>query len=492
MPRDTTNLLILMSDEHNADFMSGAGHPYVRTPNLDRLAERGTSFDTAYTNCPICVPSRASFATGRFIHDIGYWDNSLAYDGRVPSWGHRLREGGIRADSIGKLHYRNAVDDTGFDHQIIPMHIKDGVGMLQGSIRGQFPDFKPARQGPMRGGIVPGAAAGETTYTKYDRKIAELACDWLKTAANEGSSSPWVLFVSLVSPHYPLVAPAEFFELYDADELPLPLLDPEGGYVPHAWSERLTRLHSGADVTTAMKRRALAAYAALCTFVDAQIGRVLDTLETTGLTARTRVIYTSDHGECAGVRGMWGKSVMYREATQVPLIISGADIPAAHRCRTPVSLVDAYPTILAAAGIAVDGEKRPGRSLLDVANAADHVERLAFSEYHAMRSPSAAYMIRRGRYKYHHYVGYAPELFDVIDDPHEIYDIAALPGSAPIVAEYERLLRTIVDPEATDARAKADQKALVERHGGPEAVLARAEGGRNFTEVPPEVEAVLG
>ena len=137
------NLLVIMSDEHNPKMLGVAGHPLAKTPHLDQLAARGTRFDRAYTNCPICVPARASFATGRYVHNIGYWDNSIAYDGRVESWGHKLQAKGIRCDSIGKLHYRLETDPTGFDKQHIPMHIKDGVGMIHLSIRNQFPDFTP-------------------------------------------------------------------------------------------------------------------------------------------------------------------------------------------------------------------------------------------------------------------------------------------------------------------------------------------------------------
>ena len=128
-----------------------------------------------------------------------------------------------------------------------------------------------------------------------------------------------------------------------------------------------------------------------------------------------------------------------------------------------MTLVDAYPTVLEAVGLEQTAEQGlPGRSLYMTAQADDDPERLAFSEYHAAGSPSGAFMLRQGRYKLHYYVGYAPELFDIVDDP-----------------------------EAIDARAKADQKALVERHGGPAAVIAKLSGGKNFTEVPPEVVAVL-
>lgn len=489
---EPTNLLLIMSDEHNPQMLGCAGHDRVQTPHLDALAARGTRFAAAYTTCPICVPARASFATGRYVHTIAYWDNAMAYDGRIKSWGHRLQEAGMRVESIGKLHYRQQADQTGFDQQHIPMHIKDGIGMVQGSIRGQFPDFQPPQGRSTAGGIVPGAGPGETTYTRYDRKIADLACDWLRDAGACPHSRPWVLFVSFVSPHFPLVVPDEYFRLYPVDDMPLPKLDPTTGFEPHPWSARLTRQHAGPEVTRAMKQRAIAAYLGLCTFVDAQIGRVLQALARSGLADRTRVVYTSDHGENAGARGMWGKSVPYAEATGIPLIMAGAGVPAGKVCTTPVTLVDAYPTVLEAVGLEQTAEPGlPGRSLYVTAQADDDPERLAFSEYHAAGSPSGAFMLRQGRYKLHYYVGYTPELFDIVDDPEETRNLAGSPAYAAVVRDYEQRLRAMVDPEAIDARAKADQKALVERHGGPAAVMAKLSGGKNFTEVPPEVVAVL-
>jgi choline-sulfatase len=259
--------------------------------------------------------------------------------------------------------------------------------------------------------------------------------------------------------------------------------------VPHPGAARLAGGTAG--LSPEQKKTALAAYLGLCTFVDDQIGRVLGALDAAGLAGSTRVVYTSDHGESAGSRGMWGKSVMYEEACGIPLIVAGDDVPRGRVCATPVSLVDAYPTILQGAGLPAADDELPGCSWFDLASEADDPGRLVFSEYHAMRSPSGAFMLRQGRYKFHYYVGYAPELFDIEADPEETTDLAGDPAYGAVCADYLARLREIVDPEATDTRAKADQKALVERHGGPEAVTARAAGGKSFTEVPPEVQAIL-
>jgi choline-sulfatase len=123
-----TNLLVIMSDEHSRRVLGCYGNRLVRTPHLDSLAARGTRFTDAYCNSPICVPSRASFATGRHVHDIRFWDNANPYDGSVPSWGHRLMAAGSRVTSIGKLHYRDSKDPNGFDEEIIPLHVVDGIG----------------------------------------------------------------------------------------------------------------------------------------------------------------------------------------------------------------------------------------------------------------------------------------------------------------------------------------------------------------------------
>lgn len=489
------NLLVIMSDEHNPKMAGYAGHPVVRTPNLNALAARGTRFSSAYTNSPICVPARASFATGQYVHAVRYWDNALAYDGRVPGWAHRLRDAGSRVESIGKLHYRTETDDTGFIRQHIPLHIEDGVGMVFGSVRDPMPEEPPwRRNGQKPGGMVTNAGPGETSYIRYDRKVAELACAWLADAGRDMTAGPWTLFVSFVAPHYPLIVPEEYFGLYAGQALPPPNLDPADGYERHPWVNILgTRQPHGIGCTQEAVQRALAAYFGLCTFLDDNVGRVLSALDDAGLAERTRIVYASDHGENAGARGLWGKGVFYEESAGIPLIVAGHDVPAGHTCATPVSLIDGYPAILQAAGLDPHIEQAgiPGRSWFDIARSEDDPERIAFSEYHAIGSPSAGYMLRKGRYKLNYYVGFRPELFDLVADPEEAHDLARHPGHAAALADCERALRRIVDPEATDRRAKDDQNAMIERHGGREAVLGTRYGSAGFTRIPEELQSRL-
>ena len=222
------NVLVVMSDQHNGRAMGCAGHPFVRTPNMDALAAEGTRFSAAYTNSPICVPARAAWATGRYVHETGCWDNATAYEGEPPGWGHALQAAGVRVESIGKLHYRDATAPTGFDRQLNPMHLAGGIGQVWGSIRDPLPRRKGAHL------LVAWSGAGETDYTRYDRRSTELACEWL-TERGRTPGEPWVLYVGLVAPHHPFIAPDGFFSLYDQSSMPRAKLHPLDGYERHPW-----------------------------------------------------------------------------------------------------------------------------------------------------------------------------------------------------------------------------------------------------------------
>jgi len=210
---------------------------------------------------------------------------------------------------------------------------------------------------------------------------------------------------------------------------------------------------------------------------------VLRALRDAGLAPNTRVIYTSDHGDNVGARGLWGKSTLYEESAGVPLIMAGPDVPAGRVVAAPVSHIDCAPTILEAVGLPprVGGRALPGASLFALANG-ENSPRPVIAEYHAIGSLAGAFMLRFGKWKYCHYVAYRPQLFDLEADPEELVDLASDPGFADVVAEGERRLRGTLDPEAVDARAKERQSELLSSFGGREAALARGDLG--FTPAP--------
>jgi choline-sulfatase len=220
----------------------------------------------------------------------------------------------------------------------------------------------------------------------------------------------------------------------------------------------------------AQRLTAMAAYLGLCSYLDHQMGRVLAALDQYGFSDSTRIVYTSDHGENLGARGLWGKTCLYQESTAVPLILAGPDIPAGQQVKTAVDFADFQPTIFDAVGLDPDTCDIPsrGRSLFQILSEPDDDNRIAFSEYHAVASPTGAFMLRRGRYKYHYYVGFEPELFDLDTDPEETRNLAPDAQYATLLADFETELRKICAPEVVDRRAKADQDALTEKFGGPE------------------------
>lgn len=474
------NFLLIMADEFARHAMSCAGHPVVQTPNLDRLAARGVRFTQAYTNSPICVPARAAMHTGRFVHDIRCWSSAQPYRGRHESWAHRLRRHGMEAVSAGKLHFRRTEDDNGFAPELRPMHVKNGIGWAPGLLRDRPGDYPAAAE------LAGQVGAMETEYHVYDRAVADAATGWLEARAASGGA-PWSLFVSFVSPHYPLAAPPAWFDLYADADLPAPK-PYAGNWRDHpALRETLRFFDYDRHFDERSRDAATRAYFGLVSFVDGLIGRVLAALDSAGFAENTTILFTSDHGEMLGDYGLWTKQVMFEGSAGIPMILSGPGIvggvAGGRTVDTPVSLVDVFPTVLDAMGAAAPSAPRPGRSLLEVAAAPEDPARPVLSEYHDGGSVAGAFMLRRGGWKLVHHEGFAPQLFDLSGDPDERCDLAADAAAADVLGAMQAGLRTMVDPAAANAQAFADQRARLDELGGADAV--RAMQGYDFGYSPP-------
>ena len=423
------------------------------------------------------MPARAAFATGRYVHEVGFWDNADAYDGSVPSWHHVLRQAGHRATSIGKLHFRGREgDDHGWSEEILPMHVIEGIGDVKGLVRSNI----PVRRGGDK--MAKLAGPGESTYTRYDRKIGDAAVAWLEDRAQQPDDKPWVLFVSMVAPHFPLTAPTRWYEHYAALDLPMPKLYDTAARPHHPFTDEYARVvdydthfHSPQDV-----RRAIAGYCGLVSFMDERVGQVLTALEQSGLAEDTLVIYTSDHGDNLGARGLWGKSTLYEESAGVPMMLAGPGIPAGQVVSEPVSHVDCAVTILQAAA-APTLPQASGQSLVDLALGAA-AQRPVLSEYHAIGCTGGATLLRHGRFKYCHCVDHPAQLFDLAADPGELQDLASHPDYRETLRACEVALRSLFDPDEVDQRAKRRQQDLLAAHGGRDAALARGDLG--FTPAP--------
>lgn len=475
------NLLFLMSDNHQRNFTGAYGHPVVKTPNIDAIAQSGVKFENAYTNSAVCCPARAALATGRYPHQTGYWDNVLVYDGKVPSWHLRLRDAGHTITSIGKLHYigDDPGDDYGFTESKLAMHIVERRGALFGLLRAADGGEQPR---PTPRANYKKIGEGESDYVLYDREIADTACDWLR--ANGKSDKPWALKVSFAAPHPPFTVPKRFMDMYDPADMPLPAAFDRDTSLNHPALNHIIRMHSFENLADEkFVRETVAGYCALISHMDDQVGKVVSTLAELGLDGDTRVVYISDHGEAVGQHGYFGKSVMYDHSITVPMVACGPEIAAGTSVADLVSHVDLFPSFLEALGVPLKPEDAdlPGTSIWKVA-AGEVPKRPVFSEYHGHGSKSGNFMLRDGDMKLIYYAGMASELYDLTADPDEVNDLAADPAHAATMAALEAKLRKICDPEEVDARAMADQKAALARNGGAEAILNR--GSYGFNPVP--------
>lgn len=469
------NVLILFSDEHRRDALGCAGHPLVQTDNLDRLAERGTRFTRAYTPSPICVPARAALATGRYVHATRCWSNAQAYHGEPRGWGHVLQDHDIRVDAIGKLHYRGSDSDNGFDREILPLYIRDGVGWIKGLLRDHEAVLDCSHYASDIG-------PGPSDYTDYDTGVTRAACEWLRDPALAAPDRPWTLFVSWLRPHYPLRCPEPFYRLYPLERMDRARFTARDVRNDHPVTGTLRRnFDYDRWFTDETRQVARASYYGLCSFLDHQVGQVLAALEASGQADSTLVIYTSDHGDHNGDRGLWTKMTLYDESAGIPMILAGPGVPEGKTVSTLASLVDIHPTVLSALGIPSGGDGTSGLPLQDLA-AGRHADRVVLSEYHDGGAPVGMFMLRTPQWKYNVYPGYAPELFDMEADAWELDDLAPDSAHADVLADCERQLRLLVDPERENRRAFDDQAEMIGRLGGVEAILRSDE--YDYTPVP--------
>ncbi|MEM7215872.1 MAG: sulfatase-like hydrolase/transferase [Pseudomonadota bacterium] len=457
------NFLILCSDEHAPTALSCRGHPIIKTPTLDSLAQRGTLFSRAYSPSPICVPARACIATGMQVHETRCWSSAEPYYGQHRSWMHDLRDAGRKVVSIGKLHFRSGEDDNGFCEEILPMYLTNGgKGWPQALIRDPMPGFAEAAE------LAREVGAGETSYTDYDRNIASLASKWLQDVNRE---DPWTLFVSFISPHYPLTAPQEFFDLYSDVDPPEAIDDPAVDSHP-VLKEMRKFWNYDTHFDEESRKTGMRGYYGLCSFLDHNIGQVLAALEQSGQLDDTVVLYISDHGEMLGNHGFWAKSVMYEDSVGVPMILAGPGIPAAVN-HTPVSLTDVAETVRDISGQETEKPTADwaSSSLVEIANK-ERPDRFVLSEYHDGGSPTGFYMIRQGDWKYVYYADSNPtQLFNLAEDPDELNDLSSNSEYSMQLDRMHALLLDILDPEAVNKQAFADQQVTIDKNGGREAIM---------------------
>ena len=471
------NVILIMTDELRRDTLGCYGNPIVKTPSIDKLAQTGYRFSNAYTPSPICVPARASIATGLYVHENRCWTNAMPYSGQSRSWHHELRDIGRDVVSIGKLHFKSRGTPNGFSEEIVPVHVKDGKGWIHGLLRERTDLFDAS-------GFAENIGPGTDPYSDYDRKVCELAQEWLVEKSKTSPEGGWCLFLSFLRPHYPLTCPPEFYEMYNPKDLPQPCQESIPPELTHPVLKNLQKACDyDASFTKETRQVAIASYYGLCSFVDSLVGKITKTLSDTSLEKTTNVIFTSDHGECLGDRGFWTKMVMYEEASAVPLIMSGPDISQGVN-KAPVSLIDLYATVLELVSVRMP-KKFPKHSKSLIESIKEPIfSRPIISEFHDYGAQTGMFMLRYENWKLIVYPGFRSQLFNLREDPGEKHDYALGSMHLETIECLTKILCSVLDPKKVNLQAFQDQEEKIAELGGRESILST----QNFDHTPVKIK----
>ncbi len=439
------NLLVVMSDQHAPSFLGRSGHAAVRTPNLDRLAERGVTFSQAYCNYPMCTPTRASFMTGLQTPQHRLWELGDPLGTDLPSWAHALRRSGYRTSIAGRMHFVGPDQMHGFETRVHPGLCRQDHLYPYGDW-----DVPPNDQHLMVDCVTSAGPTDEPTRAQlYDTSVITAAEQHLEMLTQARDGAPWAMAVGTYLPHIPYAIERRWFDLYRGEDIPMPVRPPAGSdwerHIPPLFRDSRRWLGLTSDGASEQQvRTARRAYCGMVTCLDDLIGRLLAKLEETGQADNTWVVYLSDHGDNMGEHGMWSKLNFFEESVRIPLIIAPPGCRQAGRtCAAPVSQIDWLPTVLDLTGDNTWSEPLPGRSLRPlIENPEDAgADRIVRSDYACEGTRVPLRMVRQGRWKACFGHALPPVLFDLQRDPNEWHDLGQEPAQAGRIAELERLAR---------------------------------------------------
>ncbi|TDD20076.1 hypothetical protein E1218_23030 [Kribbella turkmenica] len=468
------NILLLCTDQQRFDALGAYGNDEIMTPNLDRLAAQGALFNQCYVQNPVCAPSRASLMTARYVHSHGLWANGVSLPSTERMFTRDLADAGYDCGLAGKLHLAACIDDRTeqrhddgfriFRWAHDPGHASPG-NQYHRSLEERFPSLYSAAMDP-GSPVTFGDLPTEAHFTRW---VAEETIGYLRTGRD--AARPFFFVANFFDPHHPFGAPQEYLNRYDAGALKAPIGSAEDlAGKPAIYAEASRRSYAGSEkgfveYTADEILAAKAAYYAMVTFVDDEIGRILDVLDEQELTDNTIVVFTSDHGEMLGDHQLMLKGpMMFDCAVRVPLVIRWPGvIEPGSRPEELVQWIDLAPTFMDAAGLPPMGRAQ-GQSLLPLiagqiaADGADFRD-WALSEHRNSSHPyePGVYttMLRHDRWKVvvHHGAPVTSrdrtgELYDLVDDPDELTNLWDDPQHTPLrLAMQEKLLDVLVATE---------------------------------------------
>lgn len=426
---DRPNILFIQVDQLTAGALRSYGDQICHAPTLDKLAKNGVVFENAYCNYPLCAPSRFSMATGQLASKVGAYDNAAEFSAEIPTYAHYLRAAGYQTALSGKMHFIGPDQFHGFEKRLTAdLYPADFAWVPNWGNEGKRDTNDP------RAVRIAGVCE-RSVQIDYDEEVTFKAVQHIFDMARSDDKRPFFLQVSYTHPHEPYLCRKEFWDLYEDKDVPMPRVGalPEQQHDPH--SARLLKDFGmlGIQFSDEDVRRAIRAYYGSISFIDTMVARVLDALRATGAEDNTIIIFTSDHGEMLGERGMWFKKHFFEKSMRVPLIVSGVGVTP-QPVQELVSLVDLVPTFNAIAGVSQESEPLEGVdlfSLLDKGNP-DPI-RAVHAEYLAEATPVPIFMIRRGNFKFISSSYDGEMLFDLSVDPDERKNLVSDPGVADVL-----------------------------------------------------------
>ena len=451
------NIVLIMADQLAPHFTGTYGHPLVQTPHMDALAARGTRFDAAYCNAPLCAPSRFSFMSGQLVTRIAAYDNASEFPATIPTFAHYLRRAGYRTCLSGKMHFVGPDQLHGFEERLTTdIYPADHAWTPDWELPDERIDSFYHNMDAVRNA---GMATATFQY-EYDEETAFFARRRIFEYAMQ-KVDPFCMVVSFIHPHDPYVARPEWWSLYDHDAIDMP-------GTPDATDPHSTRVMKGieadaSDITDAQVRNARHAYYANTSYFDSKVGAVVQALEESDQLDNTLVIVTADHGDMLGERGLWYKMTFFEHSGRVPLIMAG---PGIHNgtVDAPCSLVDMLPTLLEIGQVEADlGMPIDGKSLLPAASGAASTQNEAIGEYCAEMAPAfPVFMIRRDvdgrKWKYLHCDADPAQLFDLDADPYELKNLADDPACTEVAKAFQAEVAARWDSTRISADVIATQK----------------------------------
>ncbi len=428
------NLLILMADQLTAGALPAYGNAVARTPHIDALAKAGVVFESFYCNSPLCAPSRFSFLAGRLPSQIGAYDNAAELPAQVPTFAHYLRRAGYQTVLSGKMHFCGPDQLHGFEERLTTDIYPADFGWT--------PDWSNFQERPSwyhdMNSVTQAGACTRTNQIDFDDEVVFSARQKLFDLARSKDRRPFCMVVSMTHPHDPYVVPQAYWDRYEGSAIDMPRVQmPIGQLDPH--SRRLRHV-CGLDlqpVTEAQTRAARRAYYGAVSYVDDQIGSLMQALKDTRFGENTVVLVLADHGDMLGERGLWYKMSFFEPACRIPLIVHAPGRFAPRRIGANASLVDVLPTLCDLAGPAAAryATDLDGRSLVQACEGGA-VEDEVIGEYLAEGAIAPLVMIRRGRFKFVHSPVDPDQLYDLNADADERHNLAEDPRHAGQAAAF--------------------------------------------------------